>query len=259
MPVGHLTRRVRLHHSLPPRHLTGAPAARSKTVNVMNLQPGMLAKKLGMTQIFLEDGTRVPVTVLSVAGNTVIAHRTESRDGYTALQVGFDEQKPSRMTKADLGRFKAAGATPRRFVREFRVDADVLEKFPVGSDIAPGVFAEGQYIDVMGTTKGKGFHGSLRRHKLGGKPNTHGTHEYFRHGGSIGCRLTPGRVHPGKRMPGHMGDERQTTQNLRVAKILADQGVLLVWGPVPGAANGYVVVRASRKIAIRKSHGAAKN
>lgn len=224
----------------------------------MNLQPGMLAKKLGMTQIFLEDGTRVPVTVLSVRGNTVIAHRTMERDGYTALQVGFDEQKPSRLTKADLGRFKAAGATPRRFVREFRVDADTLAKYPVGSDIAPELFAEGQFIDVMGTTKGKGFHGSMRRHKLGGKPNTHGTHEYFRHGGSIGCRLTPGRVHPGKRMPGHMGAVRQTTQNLRVAKILGEQGVLLVWGPVPGAANEYVVVRGATKAAIRKAKGAEK-
>jgi len=224
----------------------------------MNLQPGMLAKKLGMTQIFLEDGTRVPVTVLSVRGNTVIAHRTIERDGYTALQIGFDEQKPSRMTKADLGRFKAANATPRRFVREFRVEADVLANFPVGTDVEPSIFAEGQYIDVAGCTKGKGFHGSLRRHKLGGKPNTHGTHEYFRHGGSIGCRLTPGRVHPGKRMPGHMGAVNRTVQNLRVAKILAEQGVLLVWGPVPGAANEYVTVHVARKHAIRGAAAAKK-
>ncbi len=225
----------------------------------MNLQPGMLAKKLGMTQIFLEDGTRVPVTVLSVRGNTVIAHRTMERDGYTALQVGFDEQKPSRLTKADLGRFKAANASPRRYVREFRVDADVLAKFPVGSDIAPEIFAEGQYIDVSGTTKGKGFQGSLHRYKLGGKPRTHGTHEYFRHGGSIGCRLTPGRVHPGKRMPGHVGNVTRTTQNLRVAKIMAAEGVLLVWGPVPGAANNYVVVNAARKVSVRQIHNAAKS
>lgn len=218
----------------------------------------MLAKKLGMTQIFLEDGTRVPVTVLAVHGNTVIAHRTMERDGYTALQIGFDDQKPSRLTKADLGRFKAAGASPKRFVREFRVPAETLEKFPVGSTLAPEVFAEGQYVDVVGQTKGKGFHGSLRRHKLGGKPNTHGTHEYFRHGGSIGCRLTPGRVHPGKRMPGHMGDERQTEQNLRVAKILGTEGVLLIRGPVPGAANEYVIVQPAKKVATRKSHGTEK-
>ncbi len=219
----------------------------------------MLAKKLGMTQIFLEDGTRVPVTVLSVAGNTVIAHRTTERDGYTALQVGFDEQKPSRLTKADLGRFKAAGATPRRFVREFRVSAETLAKYPVGSDIAPELFAEGQFIDVVGTTKGKGYQGSLRRYGIGGKPATHGTHEFFRHGGSIGCRLTPGRVHPGKRMSGHVGAVRRTTQNLRIAKVMGEQGVLLVWGPVPGAANEYVIVRGAAKTAIRKAHGDTKN
>jgi large subunit ribosomal protein L3 len=217
-------------------------------------QPGLLAKKLGMTQIFLEDGTRVPVTVLAVGGNTVLAHRTAERDGYTALQVGFDEQKPARMSKPDLGRFKAANVTPRKIVREFRVGADVLGKFPVGQDIAITIFEEGQLVDVVGTTKGKGFHGSMRRHKLGGKPNTHGTHEYFRHGGSIGCRLTPGRVHPGKRMPGHLGAERQTAQNLKIAKILGQEGVLLVRGPVPGAANDYVVVHSSRKATIRAAH-----
>ncbi|MBX7081471.1 MAG: 50S ribosomal protein L3 [Nannocystaceae bacterium] len=220
----------------------------------MKLQPGMLAKKLGMTQIFLEDGTRVPVTVLSVRGNTVVAHRTMERDGYTALQIGFDEQKPHRMTKADLGRFKQANVAPRRFVREFRVDAEVLAKHPVGSELAPA-FAEGQFVDVIGMTKGKGFQGGMRRHKLGGKPNTHGTHEYFRHGGSIGCRLTPGKVHPGKRMPGHLGAVRQTAQNLRVAKVLADQGVLLVRGPVPGAANEYVTVQFARKVSARQAHG----
>jgi large subunit ribosomal protein L3 len=224
------------------------------TVIVMTLQPGLLAKKIGMTQIFLEDGTRVPVTVLSVGGNTVLAHRTTERDGYTALQVGFDEQKAHRLTKPDLGRFKQAGVSPKKFVREFRVDAEALGKYPVGSEIAIELFTEGQLVDVIGTTKGKGFHGSMRRHKLGGKPNTHGTHEYFRHGGSIGCRLTPGRVHPGKRMPGHMGDERQTAQNLKVAKVLGEQGVLLVRGPIPGAANQYVVVKTARKSAIRSSH-----
>lgn len=223
----------------------------------MNLQPGMLAKKLGMTQIFLEDGTRVPVTVLSVRGNTVLAHRTIERDGYTALQVAFDEQKPHRLTKADLGRFKQANVSPKKFVREFRVTADVLAKYPVGSDIPAAVFAEGQFVDVSGTTKGKGFQGGMRRHKIGGKPNTHGTHEYFRHGGSIGCRLTPGRVHPGKRMPGHLGADNQTIQNLRIAKVLADEGVLLVRGAVPGAANEYVTVHVARKVAARTAAGKA--
>jgi large subunit ribosomal protein L3 len=224
----------------------------------MNLQPGMLGKKLGMTQIFLADGTRVPVTVVSVKGNTVIAHRTVERDGYAALQVGFDEQKPTRMTKADLGRFKAANTAPRKFVREFRVEPATLEKFPVGSEVALDLFKEGQFVDVVGTSKGKGFQGVLKRHKMGGKPNTHGVHEYFRHGGSIGCRLTPGRVHPGKRMCGQMGNVQLTAQNLQVAKTVAEHGVVLVRGTIPGGNGGYLVLHPARKVTIRKSHGTEK-
>jgi large subunit ribosomal protein L3 len=215
----------------------------------------MLARKLGMTQIFLADGTRVPVTVLHVGGNTVVAHRTVERDGYCALQLGLDEQKPVRMTKADLGRFRQADTAPRKFVREIRVEPDVLAKYPVGSELPLDVLPEGALVDVTGTSKGKGFQGVLKRHKMSGKPNTHGTHEYFRHGGSIGCRLTPGRVHPGKRMGGQMGSERKTEQNLRVAKVVPEHGVVLVRGPVPGANDGYVIVRLAHKVAIRKSHG----
>jgi large subunit ribosomal protein L3 len=224
----------------------------------MDLQPGLLAKKLGMTQIFLEDGTRVPVTVLSVQDNTVLAHRTKERDGYTALQVAFDEQKASRMNKPDLGRFKAAGVTPRRYVREFRVSAETLEKHPVGSDIPPTLLEEGALVDVTGTSKGKGFQGVIKRYHMAGKPATHGTHEYFRHGGSIGCRLTPGRVVPGKRMPGQMGNQSVTVQNLEVAKVMPDEGVILVSGPIPGARNSYVVVRQARKTAIRAEHAAGR-
>jgi large subunit ribosomal protein L3 len=162
------------------------------------------------------------------------------------------------MTKADLGRFKAANASPRKFVREFRVEPGALENFPVGSEVALDVFKEGQYVDVVSTSKGKGFQGNMKRHKVGGKPSTHGVHEYFRHGGSIGCRLTPGRVHPGKRMCGHMGAETITAQNLLVAKSLADHGVLLVRGTVPGGNGSYVVVHAARKVSIRKGHGTEK-
>lgn len=221
-----------------------------------NAQPGLMAKKLGMTQVFLEDGTRVPVTVLSVKGNTVIAHRTAERDGYTALQIGFDDQKPSRVNKPDLGRFKAAGVGPKRRLGEFRVPAASLEQHPVGSELSAELFSEGTFVDVTGTSKGKGFQGVMKRHHMAGKPATHGTHEYFRHGGSIGCRLTPGRVVPGKRMAGQMGNERVTVQNLQVAGVLADEGVLLVRGPVPGHRNGYVTVRTARKAAIREAHAA---
>ena len=224
----------------------------------MTAQPGLLAKKLGMTQLFLEDGTRVPVTVLAVKGNTVLAHRTVQRDGYVALQVGFDEQKPSRMNKPDLGRFKQAGVSPRRLVREFRVDGAALESFPVGSDIPTTLFPEGELVDVTGTSKGKGFQGVMKRHKMKGKPSTHGVHEYFRHGGSVGCRLTPGRVFPGKRMCGHMGSETKTIQNVRVARIDENLGVVMVRGAIPGAAGEYVTIRTARKEALRQAHRAAQ-
>ncbi|MCA9711258.1 MAG: 50S ribosomal protein L3 [Myxococcales bacterium] len=224
----------------------------------MNVQPGLLAKKIGMTQLFLEDGTRVPVTVLSVKGNTVTAHRTLERDGYTALQVGFEDQKPSRLTKADLGRFSKAEVSPRKHVREFRVSAELLDKYPVGQEIPPSLFEEGALVDVSGTSKGKGFQGVIKRHHMRGTKATHGVHEYYRHGGSIGCRLTPGRVLPGKRMAGQMGNVRKTVQNLPVARIMADEGLILVRGSIPGAPGGIVMLRRSHKAALRAKHGAAK-
>lgn len=223
----------------------------------MNVQPGMVAKKLGMTQLFLQDGTRVPVTAMAVKGNIVLGHRTIERDGYTALQVGYDEQKPSRMSKPELGQFKAAGVAPCRKVQEFRVPADVLEKYPIGSELPLDMFAEGSQVDVQGITKGKGFQGVMKRHGMRGKPGSHGVHEYFRHGGSIGCRLTPGRVLPGKRMGGQMGGDTMTLQNVKVARVLADEGVVLVRGPIPGAAGSYVTLRSAHKAAVRQVHRAA--
>ncbi len=224
----------------------------------MNVQPGLLAKKLGMTQLFLEDGSRVPVTVLSIKGNTVTAHRTNERDGYVAVQVGFGEQKASRLTKADLGHFKKAEVSPRKHVREFRVTAEDLDKFPVGSDMPIDLFIEGATVDVTGTTKGKGFQGVIKRHNMRGTKATHGVHEYYRHGGSIGCRLTPGRVAPGKRMAGQMGNATQTVQNLKVAKVMAEEGVVLVKGCVPGPTNGIVAIRPAHKSAIRTAAGKKK-
>lgn len=224
----------------------------------MNVQPGLIAKKLGMTQLFLEDGKRVPVTVLSVKGNTVTAHRTEERDGYTALQVGFEDQKPSRLTKADLGQFSKAEVSPRKHVREFRVEGDVLAAHPVGQDLPIDLFEEGGIVDVTGTSKGKGFQGVIKRHNMRGTKATHGVHEVYRHGGSIGCRLTPGRVVPGKRMAGQMGNVRTTTQNLTVAKVMPDEGLVLIRGSVPGPNNGIVILRRSHKATLRAAHAAAK-
>ena len=216
----------------------------------MNLQLGLIAKKIGMTQIFLEDGTRVPVTVLAAGGNAVSAHRTSERDGYIAVQLAFGEKKEQRATKAEIGHFKAANLGPRYAVREFRVPAAVQASHPVGAEVPVTIFTEGEFVDVTGTSKGKGYQGVMKRHNMAGEKRSHGQHEFFRHGGSIGCRKTPGRVHLGKRMSGHMGNERVTQQNLKVAKILADQGLILVKGAIPGANNGYVVIRHAVKPAI---------
>ena len=180
------------------------------------------------------------------------AHRTDARDGYTALQIGFGEQKASRMTKPQLGHFAKSEVSPMKKVRELRVATDKLEAHPVGSEVElDAVFEEGAVVDVTGTSKGKGFQGVIKRHNMRGEKRTHGQHEVYRHGGSIGCRLTPGRVLKGKRMAGQMGNERVTVQNLKIVKVMKDEGLLLVSGPIPGGKNGIVTVRHSVKSAAR--------
>jgi len=220
----------------------------------MNTQMGLLAKKLGMTELYTEAGDRIPVTVLLAKGNIVLGHRTQERDGYTAIQVAFDDQKPSRCSKPKLGQFKKVEAAPKRKIKEFRVPADMLAKFPIGSEVALDMFTAGQKVDATGTSKGKGYQGVMKRHNMAGEKRSHGQHEVFRHGGSIGCRLTPGRVLKGKRMPGQMGNETVTIQNLEVAKVLPEKGLILVRGPVPGGNNGYVQIRHAIKPAIRAKH-----
>lgn len=220
----------------------------------MNTQMGLLTKKLGMTEYYTEAGDRVPVTVLLATGNMVLGHRTAERDGYTAIQVAFDDQKPSRLSKPKLGQFKKVELAPKRKIKEFRVGPELLAKFPIGSELPLDMFEAGALVDVTATSKGKGYQGVMKRHNMRGEKRTHGQHEVYRHGGSIGCRLTPGRVLPGKRMPGQMGNETVTVQNLQVAKVLADKGVILVRGPVPGGKNGYVQVRLAVKPAIRARH-----
>ena len=220
----------------------------------MNRQMGLLTKKLGMTEYYNEEGDRIPVTVLLAKGNIVLGHRTQERDGYTAIQLAFDDQKPSRLTKPKLGQFKKIEATPKRKIKEFRVPAELLDKYPIGSEVGLELFAAGQLVDVTGTSKGKGFQGVMKRHGMRGEKRTHGQHEVYRHGGSIGCRLTPGRVLPGKRMSGQMGNETVTVQNLKVAKVIPEKGVILVRGSIPGGTNGYVQVRHSIKAAIKAAH-----
>ena len=224
----------------------------------MSLQLGLLGKKIGMTQVFAEDGEAVPVTVIQAGPNHVIGTRTNERDGYTALVLGFDEKPVRLANKAELGIAKAASAKPQRFIREIRISEADLANYTLGQVLGPkDIFADGAAVDVEGWSKGKGYQGVIKKHHMSGMTRAHGTHEYFRHAGSIGCRLTPQRVHKGKRMAGQMGNEKTTVQNLQLFKILSDDNVILVRGSVPGAANEYVVVTqaATRKQYKRKGVG----
>lgn len=207
---------------------------------------GLIGRKVGMTQVYTPEGVLVPVTVIEAGPCTVVATRRAERDGYVAAQLGFGAVRERRLTKAERGQFAKAGVGPFRVLREFRLpDGEVPA---VGTEIRVGdVFAPGERIAVTGTTKGRGTAGVMKRHRFGGFPASHGTHEYFRHGGSIGNRSFPGRVFKGKRMAGRYGAERVTTRNLRVVAVRPEEHLLLVQGAVPGARNGTVVVRKVRK------------
>jgi large subunit ribosomal protein L3 len=185
---------------------------------------GLLGKKLGMTQVFADDGESVPVTVIQTGPCFVVSKRTADKDGYSAVVLGFDE-KPARLTnRPEAGQVKDTKLKPQRFVREIRIPAADADKLELGQALSPGdVFKDGAVVDVTGTSKGKGYQGVIKRHHMSGMTRSHGTHEYFRHGGSIGCRLTPQRVHKGKRMAGQMGNEKKTVQNLQLVKIVAEE------------------------------------
>jgi large subunit ribosomal protein L3 len=223
----------------------------------MTLKIGLLGKKIGMTQVFADDGEAVPVTVIQTGPCHVIGTRTQERDGYTAVVLGFDE-KPVRLAgKAELGALKD-GQKPHRYIRELRLPAAEVAKYTVGQVLGPkDVFVDSAPIDVEGTSKGKGYQGVIKKHHMKGMTRAHGTHEYFRHGGSIGCRLTPQRVHKGKRMAGQMGNVKVSIQNLQLFRILPEDNVILVRGSFPGANNDYVVVTnaATRTVYKRKGMG----
>lgn len=222
----------------------------------MAMRIGLLGKKLGMTQVFAEDGERIPVTVVLAGPNYVVGKRTPEKDGYSALILGFGE-KPTRLTnRPEQGSFKASGVAPTRVVQEFRLPEDVVGKYEVGQALKiSDVLEQGGVIDVCGTSKGKGFQGVIKRHKMKGTKQSHGVHEYFRHGGSIGCRLTPGRVHKGKRMAGHMGVDRKTVQNLQLIQIMDDENCMLIRGAVPGSKDGYITVTKAANRTVYKRVG----
>jgi len=215
-----------------------------------NEMMGLLGRKIGMTQIFADDGKVLPCTVIEVGTNTVLrVKRAESADGYSALQLAFGTQKPQRLTKADLGQLAKAGVEGGvRVIREVRVSEDEAAKHEVGAKIgAADVFEEGKRVDVIGTSKGCGFAGVMKRYNFAGFIRSHGTHEFFRHGGSIGTRLTPGFTLKGKKMPGHMGNERTTIQNLKVVRVDTERSLVFVMGGVPGPNGGFVTVRHAVK------------
>lgn len=215
---------------------------------------GILATKAGMTQIFTAEGVRVPVTVLQVLPNKVIQKKTVENDGYTALQLGYGEKRAKNLTKPLLGHVQKAGledSIAPATLREFRVSEEELSKYNVGDTLGLDVLTGATSVDVSATSKGKGFAGVMKRHNMSGFRRTHGTHEYFRHGGSIGMRATPGKVFKGKRMAGHMGDERVTVLNLNVVDVAPDKGLIMVRGAVPGAKDSVVEVRVSKRKANR--------
>lgn len=216
----------------------------------MSMKMGLIGRKLGMTRYFHDDGSSLGCTVLSIGPCVVTAQRTPEKHGYAALQLGFEEASSRKITRPQAGYFKKAGVekTPA-VLREIRLDqAKDVTAHEVGKVLTAGqVFKPGDVVDVVGVTKGKGYQGVMKLHKMAGDTMTHGTHEFFRHGGSIGCRLTPGRVHKGKRMSAHMGMNHNTSSDLVVVKVLEDKNVVLVKGSVPGPVNGIVVLKGSTK------------
>ena len=231
------------------------------------MRSGVIAQKLGMTRIFTDGGEHVPVTVLRIDQCKVVAQRTEEKNGYTALQLGAGLAKVKNVTRAQRGHFAVANVEPTAKLAEFRVSPEHL--IDVGAEITANHFLEGQFVDVTGTSIGRGFAGSMKRHNFHGLRASHGVSVSHRSHGSTGQRQDPGKVFKGKKMAGHMGDERVTTQNLKVVKTDIDRGLVMVRGAVPGAKGGWVLLRDAVKSgmpdgaptpgAIRGGNGSTEN
>lgn len=209
------------------------------------MRTGLIAKKVGMTRVFNDLGQHVPVTVLQLDAVEVVAQRTMEKDGYTALQLGAGVAKVKNVSKAERGHYAKAEVAPKRKLCEFRVPEDALVE--VGSELSADHFLTGQYVDVVGTSKGKGFAGGMKRHNFGGLRASHGVSISHRSHGSTGQCQDPGRVFKGKKMAGHMGDERVTVQNLEIVETRADEGLILVKGGVPGAKGSWVMLNDAVK------------
>jgi large subunit ribosomal protein L3 len=207
----------------------------------------LLCRKVGNTQIFVETGECVPVTVLEAGSNTVVQKKTDDKDGYSAIQVGFRDRKAGRTSKAQGGHFSRAGVAPKQFLKESRLSSEEADGYEVGQELKVDLFEPGQHVDVIGTSKGRGFTGVVKRHNFAVKRRTHGTHENTRHGGAIGAGAYPGRVIKGMRMAGQHGNSRVTVRNLEVVRVDADRGLLYVKGSVPGHRDGIVQVAPTKK------------
>ena len=205
---------------------------------------GLIGKKLGMTSIYDDNGAAVPVTVLEVGPCVVVQRKDEERDGYSAIQLGYNEQKEQRLNKPKLGHYKKAGVKAHRILREFRVTADT--EIAIGDVVDVRAFEEVNFVDVVATGKGRGFQGVVKRYDFGGGRASHGG-GWLRRTGSIGMCEFPGRVFKGKKMPGHMGSKRVTTQNLRVMQVRAEENLILIKGSIPGANGGIVTVKEALK------------
>jgi len=209
------------------------------------MRSGLIAQKLGMTRIFTDDGAHVPVTVLALQGCQVVGQRTQEKDGYVALQLGAGSVKVKNVNKAQRGQYAAAKVEPKRKVVEFRVSEDNL--IEIGAELQADHFIEGQLVDVTGTSIGKGFAGAMKRHNFGGLRASHGVSISHRSHGSTGNSQDPGKVFKGKKMAGHMGDVRVTTQNVKVVKTDIERGLIMVQGSVPGAKGGWIQIRDAVK------------
>ncbi len=209
---------------------------------------GLLGRKVGMTRIFTEDGTSIPVTVLDVSNNRVTQVKTPETDGYAAVQVTYGTRRASRVAKPQAGHLAKAGVEAGSFTKEFRLDAEIISQLSAGSNVSVEIFQAGQKVDVSGVTIGKGYAGTIKRHHFASGRASHGNSRSHNVPGSIGMAQDPGRVFPGKRMTGHLGDVNRTAQNLEIARVDVERGLLLVKGAVPGAKNGNVVVRTAVKL-----------
>ena len=217
---------------------------------------GLIGRKVGMTRVFTDDGASIPVTVLEVIPNRVTQIKTVATDGYTSLQVAHGTRRASRVTKSLTGHFAKAGVAAGSGIKEFTVTADALAGYQVGGNVTVEIFMPGQLVDVTGSSIGKGFAGVIKRHHFKSNRASHGNSKSHNVPGSIGMAQDPGRVFPGKRMPGHLGDVTVTTQNLEVVRVDVERNLILIKGAIPGSKGGDVVVRPAIKAKLQKAKGA---